>query len=310
MNRSLLSIACLAGLLTLGGCADLLEKDITGFGVVLLTPPDGHSTSSNVLSFQWEAVPYAEGYRIQIATPTFANPVLFVFDSVVTSARFSASLVPGSYQWRVRGENPNSTTAYYQRSLVVTEATSLEGLTPLLIAPAQNAAIAADTIALSWQALSGAEDYRVELRSGSQSGELVSAQIVAEPSFSLSGLDEGPYTWGVQAQNTTGTSNFSYRSLTVDRTAPSPPVLLAPLAAATLPNTSFTFQWQSGGNAGAGATDSLFVEDNAQQTVRALLVPTTTYTDSLGTGTYTWYVRTTDLAGNGTSSTVRALTIQ
>ena len=308
MKHVLLPFVCCV--LFLGGCDDLLEEDLDGFGVVLLTPPDGYSTASNLVSFQWEAVPRAMGYRVQIATPDFSNPILILHDSLVTDARFSAALTPGSYQWRVRAENPNSTTAYYQRNLTVTEATSLEGLTPLLIGPASNISTSDDAIAFSWQSLSGADDYRFELRSGGQTGGIVLAQIVAGTSLSLSAIDEGTYAWGIQAQNSNGTSNFSYRNLTVDRTPPDQPVLLAPVAAASLPNAPFSFQWQSGSNAGSGSIDSLFVEDDAEQTIRALLATSTTYSDSLGVGSYTWYVRTIDGAGNGASSTVRGFTVQ
>jgi hypothetical protein len=308
MKHVLLPFVCCV--LFLGGCDDLLEEDLDGFGVVLLTPPDGYSTASNLVAFQWEPVPRAMGYRVQIATPDFSNPILILHDSLVTAPHFTTALAPGAYRWRVRAENPNSETAYYQRALTITEATSLEGLTPLLIAPASNASTSDDPVIFSWQALSGADDYRFELRSGGQTGGIVLAQIVAGTELSLSTIGEGAYTWGIQAQNTNGTSNFSYRNLTVDSTPPGQPVLLVPAAAATLPNTTIMFQWQSGNNAGSGGIDSLFVEDGSQQPIRALLAPTPSYSDSLGTGPYTWYVRTIDSAGNGTSSTVRAFTVQ
>jgi hypothetical protein len=44
--------------------------------------------------------------------------------------------------------------------------------------------------------------------------------------------------------------------------------------------------------------------------VRQLPIAGTSYTDSLGTGVYQWSVRTTDAAGNGTTSASRTLTVQ
>lgn len=310
MKRTSLPIALGAIALFAFGCSDLLEEDLTGFGVVLVAPPDGYSTTSNLVTFRWEAVPHALNYRIQIATPDFANPVLYLHDSLTSSATFTTALDPGDYQWRVRAENPNSNTSYYQRNLVVGEAATLEGLTPILSGPGSGTVISDDPITFTWQALSGADDYRFELRTGSQAGELVNAQIVSGTTLTLSDIAEGSYAWGIQAQNTTSTSDYSYRILTVDRTAPSAPVLTAPAEAALLPNAPFTLQWQSGTNAGNGSADSVFVLDNAQQQVRALPSLSQSYTDSLGTGMYSWYVRTTDAAGNGTPSATRTFSVQ
>jgi hypothetical protein len=291
-------------------CSDIIEKDLDGFGVSLLAPPDNHSTSSNVVTFSWQAVPQAAGYRIQIATPNIVNAVAFLVDSVITSATFSFPLTPGNYSWRVRAENANSSTGYSERSLVVVESSTLDGLTPILQLPAPNAAVRSTSLTFTWAALTGVEDYRFEVRVGSQTGELVLAQLVEATSLTQDDLAEGTYTWGVQGQNSTSTSAFSYRSLRVDRTAPSTPVLLTPAANGTLPNTATTFSWQSGTDLATGTRDSLFILTSTQEPVRILLASTNSHTDSLGLGSYTWYVRTTDDAGNGASSAVRSLTIQ
>lgn len=303
-------ILFITALILTTGCRDLLEEDLDGYGLVLLTPPDGYSTSANVVELRWESVPRAEGYRVQVATPDFQNPVSLLHDSLVTSNTFSLSLSPGAYRWRVRAENPNSHTSYYERALTITESASLEGLTPLLSAPVNNSVTAADTIIFNWQALPGADDHRFEVRVGDANGSLVHASITAATEVRMGGFSEGTYAWGVQGQNATSASLFAYRTLTIDRTAPGQPTLTAPANSAELPNAPFTFQWTSGQNAGTSATDSLFVNDTDEQTVRRALMNATSYEDSLGLGTYTWYIRTTDAAGNGTSSTTRTFTIE
>lgn len=294
----------------LSGCKDLLEEDLNGYGVVLLTPPEEYTTTANQITFRWEAVPGASHYRIQIANPDLSAPVLFVMDSLVTTASITTTLSPGTYQWRVRGENPNSATNYYQRSLIVNEATTLEGLTPQLLAPTMDAATSADPVAFSWEVLAGAVDHRFELRDGSSDGAVVLAQIVSGSTLTLEGINEGSYAWGVQAQNSTSVSTFSYRTLLVDRTAPGAPVLISPADEAELPQAPFTLQWQSGQNAGANSTDSVHIVDAAQQLIRALPSVTQSHGDSLGSGVYTWYIRTTDRAGNGTNSATRTFTVQ
>jgi hypothetical protein len=294
----------------LTGCADILEKDLTGYGVVLLTPPDGYETTANVVQFRWEAVPEAEGYRLQLATPDMSNPVVFLADSLVPGTSLSLAIPPGQYQWRVRAENPNSHTAWYTRSVIVSEASSLDGLTPILAAPANNAAVAADPLVLTWSSLTGAEDYRVELRSGGSTGTLLLAEIVTGSSWSPAGVTEGTYAWGVQGQNTTSSSQFSYRTLRVDRTAPGLPVLISPTQGATLPNAPFTLQWQSGADSFTLTQDSLYLLSTDQQAIRSVLVTNAAWNDSLGPGTYSWFVRTLDEAGNRSTSVQRTFTVQ
>ncbi|MBK6882009.1 MAG: hypothetical protein IPH05_03500 [Flavobacteriales bacterium] len=219
-------------------------------------------------------------------------------------------MTPGSYQWRVRAENPNSTTAYYQRNLTVTEATSLEGLTPLLIGPASNISASDDAIAFSWQSLSGADDYRFELRSGGQTGGIVLAQIVAGTSLSLSAIDEGTYAWGIRRRtrteprtSATATSPWIAHHQTNPCYSPRSP----PLPYRTHP---FRSNGKAAAMPAAVASIAYSWRMTLEQTIRALLATSTTYSDSLGVGSYTWYVRTIDGAGNGASSTVRGFTVQ
>lgn len=299
---------CIAILLS--SCNDLLEEDLTGFGVVLLTPPANHSTASNVIQFRWEAVPRAVGYRCQIATPDFNNPVSYALDSLMTTTVFTTALAPGTYRWRIRGENANSRTDYYERTITVLEGSTLEGLTPLLLLPGDGATEASEPLVFTWQPLSGVEDHRFELRVGSSTGTLVNAQIIEEHTLELLGIGEGTYAWGIQGQNATSASLYTYRLLTVDRTAPGPPALIAPANEAVLPSTPFTLQWQSGSNSGSSSVDSLFILNGDDIGIRNLAPPGTTHTDSLGTGSYMWYVRTIDVAGNGSTSVLRSFTVQ
>ena len=296
--------------LLLTGCTDVLEEDLDGVGVVLLTPQDGDIITSNVVPFKWESVPYATEYLFQVAKPDFNAPQLYLADSVIESSSLTFPLPPGTYAWRVRGQNSSSHTSFYQRTVVVEAASTLADLFPILIAPAANDALRSQDIPVLWQALGGAEDYRVELRQGDQSGPLVQAQLVSTPPYNFTSLAEGEYTWGVQAQNSSSVSNFSYRGFTVDRTAPSVPLLTAPAANATVPNSDILFQWQSGVDAATATTDSFFVTDANLVLVRQLPLTGTSYTDSLGTGVYQWSVRSTDAAGNGTTSALRTLTVQ
>jgi hypothetical protein len=303
-------ISCLCAIVLLYACQDILEKEITGYGVILLTPPDSHVTAANQIQFRWEAIPGAVGYRIQIVEPDFDNTVRYLHDSLVSTHIFTTALDPGVYHWRVRGENPNSTTSYYHRSITVTGSGSLEELTPQLLAPEPNLFTADEELHFNWQPLTGAEDYRFELRIGDQAGSLVNAQVVNGTSLTLADVAEGLHTWGIQAQSANSVSNFSYRQFTVDRTPPSVPVLVAPTHGALLPDGLIQFQWQSGNDANPSGIDSLFITNSNDQLIREVAVSTASYQDSLGVGTYFWYVLSRDAAGNGTFSDERVFSVQ
>ncbi len=296
-------------LLVLTGCSDIIEADLTDLTVSLLTPQDRDTVSTNVVTFRWTEVPDAETYRIQIATPDLVAPELFLTDSVVSTPTVTFAMAPGAYEWRVRAQNSSSHTEYAVRRLVVVAATSLEDLTPILIAPTANAHLMEADVALEWEPLPGAQDHRLEVRETDQNGPLVLVQVITGGSATLSAWPEGIYVWGIQGQNNNSVSAFSYRTFTVDRTPPTAPLLIAPANNAGLPNTTFTFQWQSGTDLN-GTRDTLIVADANQVEVRRIGVAATSWPDSLGTGTYQWSVRTTDEAGNGTTSTLRTLTIQ
>lgn len=291
-----LLLACTTALCA---CTDIIEADLDGVGVVLLTPAAGDSSSSNQVSFRWEEVPHARHYHLQVARPDFITPSSFPLDSVLTTNTFTFTFAPGSYQWRVRAENENSHTEWYTRPFTILSSESLDGQVPVLVSPAHNLITADNSIAFTWDTLPHTVDHRFELRQDSPSGTLLQALIVAGNTVTLDALQDGHYAWGVQAQNDVpSSSEFAYRLLTVDGTAPSAPTLLLPADNATNANTHVHFVWQSGTDAVTTTRDSIVVRNSDLQVVFAQTVSAAPLNDSLGTGVYTWTVHTLDAAGN------------
>ncbi len=296
MNKLIL-LALLAS--TLASCTDVIEEDLDGFGLVLLTPPAGHTSTGNQVDFRWEAVPNATRYHIQVCTPDFTAPISYALDSVVTEVYFSGLFDPGTFTWRVRAENDNSHTDWYTRTFSITSSQTLTGQVPQLLLPADDLITNMSVITFTWDTLPFTVDHRFELRANSSTGTLLQALITPENTITLNNLADGEYAWGVQAQNDVpSSSDFAYRSFIVDATAPSVPIQLVPSSGAIVDQAPFTFLWQSGQDALTSTHDSLIVRNAAQQIVRALGNASGTYADSLGLGTYTWYVKTVDQAGN------------
>lgn len=291
----------LAGLLmaALPSCTEVFEEDLEDTGVVLLTPPGSYSTTTNQLNFRWESVEHATGYRFQVATPTFVDATSYLSDTLLTGTTWSQTFTPGQYEWRVRAENVNSHTAYYTRSFFIESTEDLTGLVPLLVSPADQAVTSNTAVVFDWDTLPFTDDHRFVLREDDQLGAIVQDIVTTSDQLSLSALGEGDFAWGVQARNSVpSVSAFAYRSITIDATAPTPPVQTSPASGATLPDGTFQFLWQSGQDALTSTSDSLIVRNGLAQIIRALGGLSGMHADSLGTGTYTWTVKTVDAAGN------------
>jgi hypothetical protein len=299
IHLSLLMICVLTGI----GCTEIVEEDLDGSAVLLLTPPAGYSSTSNQVEFRWESVPHTTDHRLQVATPDFISPVQYRLDSAIEGTVFVKTFAPGAYQWRVRGENSNSHTDWYARDFTIISTEDLSGQVPVLLSPPDGAILGSSSVTFDWDTLPFTDDHRFVLYEDGLTGTLVQDLITAADQVTIDPIDDGQYTWGVQAQNDVpSVSDFSYRSLTVDATPPGAPVQLLPADGSTLPDGTFSFAWQSGTDALTSVSDSLVVKDALLQTIRSIGGLSGTYADSLGTGTYTWSVFTIDGAGNSASA--------
>ena len=65
INHSIKGLITLI-VLTLIGCEDIFEADLSGEVVVIIAPKDGLQTEIQPNTFWWEAVEGAEGYNLQI----------------------------------------------------------------------------------------------------------------------------------------------------------------------------------------------------------------------------------------------------
>ena len=94
-------------------CEEIIEVgDISDQAISVLAPTNNVVIESSSVTFSWENVIDATGYRLQIATPNFESAQQILLDSLVTETSFTNTLDFGDYQWRIRGENSVYTTAY------------------------------------------------------------------------------------------------------------------------------------------------------------------------------------------------------
>ena len=184
---------------------------------------------------------------------------------------------------------------------------------PNLNSPANGATNVATNTSLSWDAVSSATSYTVQVSTSSNFSSLVVNQSgITGTSYSPTGLSGGTtYHWRVSAENTTGTSGFSTaRSFTTALAPPSPPTLAAPADGATGVSTSLMLSW----NGVAGATSyavqvSLFSNFAAFVVNQSGLTGTTFTASGLANGTiYFWRVSASNPGGTGGFSSTRTFT--
>lgn len=125
MKRSawiFLAVCCIAA-----GC-EILETDISGDRVRVLSPADGVRVECGEVAFRWMGSNDVTGYEFTLVSPSFDAAQRIVTDTVIyadTLARHygcCAVLEEGEYEWRVTGFNSGYETRTEVRRLEVAAA--------------------------------------------------------------------------------------------------------------------------------------------------------------------------------------------
>ncbi|XLS30048.1 hypothetical protein ACJD0Z_04305 [Flavobacteriaceae bacterium M23B6Z8] len=298
--RNTLTI-CLS-LLLFASCDDILEvPDISDASLTLLAPTEGAIVRGNTTTFSWEGVEDADDYLLQIATPNFANASQILLDTAVTRLNFTQPLLPNAYEWRLKARNSGFETSFETRAFTVLESDSFAGNTVILVNPANNTATNRENVNLTWQPVSGAVDYRIQVLGNAN--EVLLDEVTSNANIELT-FSEGRFTWQVRAQNATESTLYSQRILTVDITEPNTPTLTAPGDNSNVSGTSISFSWNRTDVAGSSERDSIYIysDEQLQNLVSRGRGTNKAFTATLDANTYYWFVQAFDLAGNSSEA--------
>ncbi|WP_343635396.1 hypothetical protein [Fluviicola sp.] len=239
--------------LSLFGCKDFIEKDISGETPVLILPANNSTINANPVHIKWEELEGATKYRIEIVSPEFGNIQSFPLDSIVTGTNFFFGLDSAQYEIRITAMNAgfSSNPSAIKRFWVGTSQGSSNG-SVTLGSPASGAYFNEDfTGVFSWntQSLSNVSSCTFELHATETfSGTLldIADQLNSVTINSLNGtqLNEGAYSWGVKAYLTGGgETSYSKRVFYIDKTDPGSGTPVSPANNGTAPAGSITFDW-------------------------------------------------------------------
>lgn len=310
MNRPLL-YKFLIGIffLSLFSCEEiLLEDDISKSEVVLVAPVNNAQFLSTGITFSWEKVQNATQYHLQVAKPNFTNPVQIVLDTLIASNTFIYQLNIGEYEWRVQAVNSAYETPYKNRFFTIVSNEDFQNNTPVLLTPSNDLITNSTTQKLSWQSIIGAANYQVQVYDGNNT--VINNQTITTTSLNYT-FPQGNYYWRVRANNGTQQTLYSSRSILVDTTSPNTPTLTSPVDASTTTSTNVIFQWNRTPISGSIEKDSIYIyTDKALTTLQLKSEVSSSYNKILNSGTYYWFMKAFDQAGNTSSkSTVFSFTV-
>lgn len=296
-------------------CKEFIEPSIEHKNMVLLAPSNNLETNNYQLTFWWETQEDALSYRLQVVSTDFGNIQKLMLDTLVKTDKFTYTLDPGKYQWRVRAENGSSQTRYATQSFTI-HPSSLTNQVVQLISPVNNLFTTSADIQMEWLGLFGTTQYRLQVDNQNFINEntLVLNTTTNNLSFLKTLVAEGNYQFRVRAENGTENSKWSVvRNFSYDATPPAQVSLTTPLNNKTV-TKPVQLSWSS-------ITDAekyelvIYKSDltTLYSTSYPMLLNTNTYSFNAGDSneTIAWKVRAIDRAGNkGTFSTLYSFTIQ
>jgi hypothetical protein len=179
-----------------------------------LNSPEDESTGlpSNV-TLEWNAVLLANAYQVQLATDEDFDEI--IEDETISSTSHDVTGLDHetTYYWRVRSIFLLNASDWSETWSFTTEEAADDPVipTPILVSPEDGATGVSTDPALEWNAIDGAETYRVQVAEDEEFGELVTDQDgITGTEFELGGLDyESTYYWRVRATNESGDSGWS-----------------------------------------------------------------------------------------------------
>lgn len=303
--------------LSLLGCKDFVEKNISEETPVLILPANNVTINSNPVHIKWEELEGATQYRIEIVSPEFANIESFPLDSIVTGTNFFFSLDSAQYEIRITALNAGFTShpSAIKRFWVGTSQGGANAVT-LLTPDADIYENASFDGKFSWSPITSTavSSYTFELHeSTSFAGAYVGQPInqlgitnITVPEAAGSELSEGAYCWGVKAYFANGgDTEFSKRIFYIDKTAPGLAVLTAPSnnysvsGSAGPVDFSWTLPAQGSGQSPIQSKIEIATDTGFSNLIDTFNYSTAvTYSRTMTAGTYYWRVVVKDEAGN------------
>lgn len=276
--------------------------------LTLVAPTHGATGQAIVTTLSWNAVSGAQSYHLQYATDDQFTQNMQSYETLTQTQQQITLSYGTTYYWRARAVNAGGAGAWSQVWSFST-IHQAPGVVQLL-APADNATGVALPALVTWEAVSGAQHYRLEVSTVSDfSGSPSVFADITDTEYSLTDLTHATgYYWRVRASNTGGNGSWSsVRYFTTAVAVPDTVTLVSPTHNAQQVSVNPTLTWLA-----ADRAETYTVEVASDETMSSDLQ---TYTEiiqlsklvlGLTANTfYYWRVRAVNTTGSGIWSEVR-----
>ena len=278
-------------------------------------PDFDQKLSSNKVSFDWDDIPDANLYTIQLSLYSNFSSTLLNTTTAASSYTFGTALTNGkTYYWRIR---PRFGSTWSDWSPAWKFYSMNPPLAPVLASPVSGTLTNDNTPLLSWNAVVNGDYYQVQISKSSTFSILEQDQILDQGvlTYTTSTLPEGIHYWRVRGIDSVGVNGAwsAYRYFTVDTVPQAIPVMVSPANGAiqltTIPKLTAKsvtgakyYQFQ--------VDDTEDFVDPSVDVMKTTYYYTLTSAQALPFGTAWWRVQSVDAAGNVSGwSTPRSFTV-
>lgn len=271
----------------------------------LSLPVDGATVSINQpVAFSWGAASGTGPITYLVRAQG-----LFRTESCETTATscFITFTVGGAYTWSVQASNSCGSASSGTRTLTAQSSTCTPPDAPTPVSPVAGATLQAGAITFSWQGVSGATGYSVQLKRAGFPAGSCSPTPATGTSCSITVTGAGNYTWSVTANNSCGSASSTDRPFTVSSPCGTlaAPTLVEPPEGATVNGASVTFRWQAPSQGQGPFTYDLYLDNFRRAADLSAVEHTLT---NVAAGAHTWYVVAKDACSQSQQSAVRNFT--
>jgi len=212
----------------------------TGFSCMSAFPKNGEKLTSSKVTFNWDPVPDAIKYKIQLSTKEDFSSTVFSVNTTTNTYPYLTSLISGkTYYWRIRALVGVSWTNW-----ITFQFYSMDPLAASLLESPPNGSVLSLPVTLSWNPVVNAVQYQLQVARDSAFTDQVFKGKVSNTFKDFSDLAPGKYYWRVKAIEAGGLKGpwSDVRLFTVVKVFP--PALVSPGNEATV-NLDVTLTWEA-----------------------------------------------------------------
>ncbi|WP_372753597.1 fibronectin type III domain-containing protein [Labilibaculum sp.] len=255
----------------------------------------------NSFTISWDAVTDADNYDLSVRPQggdwTFINTIS------TTTYDYTGLNAETTYEFQVRANNSIGSSDY---SEIVSATTLAAPTAPAVPSNLQASNITYNSLSISWDAVTDAEDYDLNVRPVGGSWTLINLSTTTYDYSDL--IAETTYEFQVRANNSIGSSDYSGIVSATTLEAPTTPEAPSNIIASNITYNSFTISWDVVAEADDYDLD-IREEGGDWSTISTGLI-SYDYSNAFASTSYEFRVRSNNEIGSGDYSSIGSLTTE